>query len=80
MLALRISIVASAVLGITYVTWRWLYSLNMSAWWIAVPLVVFETYSIIDSLFFSMTVWRAKTRPAPPGVPIDFTVDVFITA
>ncbi|MDO8645400.1 MAG: glycosyltransferase [Candidatus Planktophila sp.] len=79
MLALRISIVASALLGTTYVTWRWLFSLNMSAWWIAVPLVVCETYSIIDSLFFSMTVWRAKTRPAPPVPPIDFTVDVFIT-
>jgi cellulose synthase (UDP-forming) len=51
----------------------------MSAWWIAVPLVVCETYSIIDSLFFSMTVWRAKTRSAPPAAPIDFTVDVFIT-
>ena len=54
MLALRISIVASALLGTTYVTWRWLFSLNMSAWWIAVPLVICETYSIIDSLNCSM--------------------------
>lgn len=50
MLALRISIVASAVLGITYVTWRWLYSLNMSAWWIALinALVDEFTYERID--------------------------------
>ncbi|MBC7464253.1 MAG: glycosyltransferase [Actinobacteria bacterium] len=51
----------------------------MKAWWIAVPLVICETYSIIDALFFSMTVWRAKARPTPLAPPEGLTVDVFIT-
>lgn len=79
MTALRITIVISGIMGTTYITWRWLYSLNMSAWWIAVPLVVSESYSVIDSAFFSMTVWRSKTRPKPPFPTRDSTVDVFIT-
>ena len=79
MTALRLSIVFSAIAGSTYIVWRWLYSLNMSAWWIAVPLVVSETYSVIDSAFFSMTVWRAKSRPHPPLPVENLTVDVFIT-
>jgi cellulose synthase (UDP-forming) len=77
--ALRISIIFSTIAGSTYIVWRWLYSLNMSAWWIAVPLVVSETYSVLDSAFFSMTVWRAKLRKRPPIAKENLTVDVFIT-
>lgn len=69
----------TVVLGVNYVAWRWLGSLNWDAWWIAVPLVAAETYSLIDVLLFGMTVWRLKSRDAPPAAPDDATVDVFIT-
>ncbi|MCX6407982.1 MAG: glycosyltransferase [Propionibacteriales bacterium] len=75
----RLLVVLTAVLGVNYVIWRWFFSVNWPAWWIAVPLVVAETYSVIDSLLFGMTMWRAKRRPAPPDAPPDATVDVFIT-
>lgn len=68
----------SAVLGINYVLWRWLFSVNWSVWWIAVPLVIAETYSLIDSLLFGLTMWRLKRRPAPPPPIPDATVDVYI--
>lgn len=76
---LRLLIVVSAVLGINYVLWRWLFSVNWSAWWIAVPLVIAETYSLIDSLLFALTMWRVKRRPPPPPPPPGATVDVYIT-
>ena len=41
-------LVLTAILGINYVAWRWLFSVNWDAWWIAVPLVIAETYSLID--------------------------------
>ena len=63
---LRALIVLTAVLGLNYIVWRWLFSVNWSAWWIAVPLVVAETYSLIDSLLFGLTMWRLKRRKAPP--------------
>ena len=75
---LRALIVLSAALGINYVAWRWLFSMNWSAWWIAVPLVVAETYSLIDSLLFGVTMWRLKRRPPPPPPPADATVDIYI--
>ena len=59
--------------------WRWLASVNWDAWWIAVPLVVAETYSLIDSLLFGLTMWRLQHRPDPPPPPEGATVDVFIT-
>ena len=74
----RIVALLTAILGINYVAWRWLFSINWDAWWIAVPLVVAETYSLIDSLLFGMTVWKLKGRgePSPPAPGL--TVDVFI--
>lgn len=74
----RILAVLSVLLGVNYVAWRWLESVNWSAWWIAVPLVVAETYSLIDTFFFSLTMWRFRERPAPTSPPAG-TVDVFVT-
>ncbi|WP_426997135.1 glycosyltransferase family 2 protein [Pseudarthrobacter sp. N5] len=75
----RLFVVLTVVLGLNYVAWRWAVSLNWDAWWIAVPLVAAETYSLIDVLLFGLTVWRLKLRKAPPAAPSDATVDVFIT-
>ena len=63
---IRILALLSVLLGANYVVWRWMDSVNWSAWWIAVPLVIAETYSLIDTFFFCLTMWRARERPAPP--------------
>jgi cellulose synthase (UDP-forming) len=75
----RLIVVLTAIFGVNYVGWRWAASLNWDAWWIAVPLVVAETYILIDVLLFGMTVWRLKLRAGAPPAPVDATVDVFIT-
>lgn len=76
---LRACIVVTISLGFNYIIWRWFFSLNWRAWWIAVPLVCAETYNLVDVFFFGFTVWRTDSkdvvRPAPDGL----TVDVFIT-
>lgn len=75
---IRILAALSVILGVNYIAWRWLDSVNWSAWWIAVPLVIAETYSLVDTFLFAATMWRAKERPAPTSPPTG-TVDVFIT-
>ena len=76
---LRAWVTLALLLGANYVVWRWLASVNWSAWWISVPLVVAETYSVIDLGLFGMTMWRARQRSEPPKPPVGATVDVFIT-
>ncbi len=76
---LRVAAVLTTVLGLNYIVWRWLESVNWDAWWVAVPLVVAETYSVVDVALFGLTMWRAWERPAPPAPPADATVDVFVT-
>lgn len=77
-LVIRVLALLSVLLGANYVVWRWLASVNWEAWWIAVPLVIAETYSLIDTFFFALTMWRARERPAPRSAP-QGTADVFIT-
>lgn len=79
LLLIRGIVVLTAVLGINYVVWRWLFSVHWGAWWIGVPLVLAETYSLIDSLLFGLTMWRLKERPDPPPAPQGLSVDIFIT-
>ncbi|MDZ8275171.1 glycosyltransferase [Microbacterium aquimaris] len=76
--AIRVLALLSVLLGVNYIAWRWLASINWEAWWIAVPLVVAETYSLIDTFLFAVTMWRARDRPAPTSPP-QGTVDVLIT-
>ena len=80
MFILRVVIVLTVVLGVNYVVWRWLWSLNWAAWWIAVPLVMAETYSLIDVALFSLAAWRSRgSKDASPPPAADLAVDVFIT-
>jgi cellulose synthase (UDP-forming) len=70
--------VVTVTLGTVYVGWRWLYSVNWHNWWIGLPLVVAETYALLDSYLFGLTMWRSRPRRNPPAPPRDLTVDVFI--
>jgi cellulose synthase (UDP-forming) len=74
----RIVVVLAASAGINYVAWRWLASVNWEAWWIAVPLVLAETYSLIDSLIFALGAWRLRERHDSPPLRRGVTVDVLI--
>jgi cellulose synthase (UDP-forming) len=74
----RLVVVATLVLAYNYVIWRWLDSVNWSAWWVAVPLVVAETYSVIDVTLFGLTMWQARGRTEPPPPLEGTTADVFI--
>lgn len=76
---IRVLVLVTLTSGTVYVGWRWLFSVNWGNWWIAVPLVLAETYSLIDAYLFGWTMWRLKQRGEPPGPPADATVDVFIT-
>ena len=79
LLLVRVLVVLTLAAGTLYVGWRWLFSVHWDAWWIAVPLVLAETYALVDAYLFGLTVWRLKERGDPPPPDPDATVDVFVT-
>ncbi len=52
--------------GGTYMVWRWSSTIAWGAWWIAIPLVLAETYSFGESVLYGVTMWNSRRRPAPP--------------
>lgn len=64
--------------GGTYMAWRWSSTIAWDAWWIAIPLVLAETYSLGESVLYGVTMWNSRHRPEPPPAPVGATVDVFI--
>jgi len=79
LVVVRVLVVLALIAGVNYVVWRWLDSVAWSAWWIAVPLVLAETYSLVDTALFGVTMWRLRERGEPPPAPDGVTVDVFVT-
>lgn len=75
----RIVIVATVVLGVYYMSWRYTSSINWDAWPIGLALVAAETYSFIGMLLFAVTMWMARPRRQPPPLGRPATVDIFIT-
>lgn len=75
----RVLAVAAVAFGLVYVTWRWTGTVAWEAWWIAVPLVLAETYSLGETVLYALTMWNAKRRSPAPPAPAGFTVDVFVT-
>lgn len=78
-LVVRILTTLTILLGVNYIIWRWLFSVNWSAAWISLPLVMVETYSLIDAFLFGVTMWRLRERGEPSPPPEGLSVDVFIT-
>src|SRR5579884_4310765 len=76
---IRVLIVANLLLGLNYLVWRYLDSINWAAWPVALALLAAETYSYIGAFLFGTVMWRLRPRGEPPPPPPDATVDVFIT-
>lgn len=74
----RVLAVTAAILGINYIAWRYTSSLNVSALWFAIPLVLAETYTVIDTLLFIFMMWKPARR-IPPSPAESSSADIFIT-
>lgn len=61
-----------------YIYWRYRYSLNPDARWFAVPLLLAETYTFINSILFAVMMWKPACRVSPPPLE-NASVDIFIT-
>jgi cellulose synthase (UDP-forming) len=79
LLLIRLIILLTTLAGLRYLSWRWSSSLNWSQWYVSIPLVVAETYTMIDGLLFGLTMWRSTPRPPPPRAERGQSVDVLIT-
>lgn len=75
----RLLAVVAVAFGLVYIGWRWTGTVAWDAWWIAVPLVLAETYSLGETVLYALTMWNARRRSPAPPAPEGLSVDVFVT-
>lgn len=74
----RILAVLTILWGAYYLFWRYTNSLNFDYLWLALLLILAETYSYADILLFTLMMWSPARRQAPPPAQGDTSVDVYI--
>jgi cellulose synthase (UDP-forming) len=64
--------------GTYYLFWRYANTLNFDFLPLSLLLILAETYSYADLIFFTLMMWKPARREAPPPAQGDASVDVFI--
>ena len=76
-----IRVVAAAALAanLVYIAWRATSTLDLSAWWISVPLLVLEAHAVFGLALFAFSLWDVDVRvPARRRTSTDQRVAVLI--
>lgn len=73
----RIMAILTIGWGAYYLFWRYTNTLNLQFLWLALLLILCETYSFFDTLLFVLMLWKPSHRDGSPE-PMDASVDIFI--
>ena len=64
MLAIRVVAVAALLATAAYLVWRALFTVNLEAWYLAVPMLALEAHAAVGLGLFSFSLWDVDRRPA----------------
>ena len=63
--------VVTLIFGFAYIGWRFTDTINLSVWYIALPLILAETHNVFGLFLFTLALWDIDR--APPWHPVDRT-------
>jgi cellulose synthase (UDP-forming) len=72
-MAIRSLALGAIVTSLVYLTWRATSTLDLTAWWVSIPLLVLEIHATFGLVLFTVSLWDIDRRPArrrveaPPG-------------
>jgi cellulose synthase (UDP-forming) len=64
-LLIRSVAVLALLVTAAYLTWRALFTLNLAAWYLAIPLLVLEIHAALGLGLFTFSLWDVDHRPPP---------------
>jgi cellulose synthase (UDP-forming) len=66
-MAVRVVAVAALIVTAAYLTWRVAAgTVNLEAWWVAVPLFLAEVHNAFGLLLYTIALWEVDGGPTPP--------------
>lgn len=66
--------IITIALGLSYLHWRWRFSLNPDALWFAIPLVIAESLSFLSTVMVVINFWSNKDAKKTP--PVHFLSEI----
>ena len=70
-IAIRSASVVAVVASAMYLAWRVVFTVDLSVWWLALPLLALEVHALVSLLFFTAPLWNLDAVRPPP--PVDST-------
>ena len=55
--------VAALVVSLAYLAWRTVATVELSVWWVSVPLLVLEFHAALGLALFAFSLWNVDHRP-----------------
>jgi cellulose synthase (UDP-forming) len=69
----------AAVVGLAYLIWRTLDTVNLAAWWVSLPLLLVEIQAFISLLLFTFSLWDVNhVKPARKVSAFEGRISVLI--
>ena len=66
-LRIRGTAVAALAVSVAYLVWRAASTLNLSAWWLSLPLLALEAQAVAGLALFTLSAWDVRAAPPPAG-------------
>jgi hypothetical protein len=60
--------VGAGIVGLAYLIWRTLDTVNLSVWWVSVPLLLVEIQAFTSLLLFTFSLWDVNHLKIPRKV------------
>src|ERR1051326_2282294 len=73
-LLFQFTAILTVFFGVSYLIWRWRFSLNQDALWFAIPLALAETLSFIGTILAIINFWSYKDPEKKP--PVHFLSEI----
>lgn len=68
---IRFVAILALVTSAVYLLWRGFFTLDMSVWWVAVPLYLFEIHAVVGLALFTFSLWDIDAQA--PARPVEWT-------
>jgi len=67
---IRTIAIAAVAISVLYLGWRAMFTLNLSAWWLSLPLFLLEVHATIGLALFTFSLWDIDAVPPAPNCTV----------
>lgn len=75
---IRATAILALLVTAAYLAWRLLFTVNLDAWFLAIPLLLLEVHVAVGLGLFTFSLWDVDHRPQPGSAPADLKIAVLI--